>query len=547
MKERLRPNKRKNRSINNSINKRRKINEYQYDETINDYQNNDDQSDEIDGDDDIMDDDYDSTELDNVDLPEKWSDEIGNNILKQISSSDKKRLDENYKRAKNIMYDNMPTLYDILNLNNITDIERAGLLEKWSIFKSLEGNVESYFKYGQYLKKMIRSFMNSNETIEEKQKYYKLKEELSIYDVSMTDLETKILTRNLNKYQMGIIYSKYIKLKEMSPTDNEYFKLKQWIEYALEIPFNDIKSVYMFDKLGKLDSKQINSYLSYVQKELDKKIYGMTDIKEEILYILNNKITNKNSTDSNLALVGKAGTGKTMIVRALAEILDLPFEQISLGGLNDSSFLDGHSYTYEGARPGKIVDVLRKMRYKTGIIYFDEIDKIAKTKGGLEVSNLLLHIIDFTQNRNFCDKYFPELDIDLSNIWFIFSLNNQDDVDPILLNRMNLVTVQNYNLIDKVNIVRDYLLPLTLKNAGMQPTDIKIEDQDIEHIILKAKSDDGIRELKRNIEKIIKRINIMRSSVLSNGTFGDLKLSFTIGKFKIPMELKKNHIDKLLS
>lgn len=509
--------KRKRNNINTRSNKRQKF-------------------EEIDEEDEEIDEEFENTYQSELELPEKWTDDVEQGVVKKLGNNKIVKYDERYMKAKQLVNDNMPNLLEILELDNITDLERSELLEKWAILKSLDGNIESHLKYAQYLKKIIKSYNKYPKDI--RREHEILKQKLSVFEVNSTDLENKILTRNLTDYQRGVIYSKYLKLKQMSPTDNEYFKLNQWIEYALEIPFNDIKQ-------NEKHINGINQYLADVQKMLDDKIYGMLEVKEEILFILNNRIQNNNSSESNLALVGSAGTGKTMIIRSLAEILDLPFEQISLGGLNDSSYLDGHSYTYEGARPGKIVDALRRMKYKTGIIYFDEIDKIARTKGGLEVSNLLLHIIDFTQNKNFCDKYFPELDIDLSQIWFIFSLNNPEQVDPILLNRMNLIKVPSYDMNDKIKIVQDYLLPITLKNYGMNEEDIKLDQSNIKHIILKSKNDDGIRELKRNIEKIVKKVNIMKSTVLPDGSFGELRLSFNI-KFKIPLTLNKDDIDKLL-
>src|SRR5581483_10743217 len=109
----------------------------------------------------------------------------------------------------------------------------------------------------------------------------------------------------------------------------------------------------------------------------------------------------------------------------LAKALDIPFVQISMGGCRDSSFLDGHSYTYEGSQPGILVKSLCRMGSKNGIIYFDEIDKLEETAHGREVMWTLLHIWDPTQNMEFRDKYLDELTVDLSHIWFMFSMNDE--------------------------------------------------------------------------------------------------------------------------
>lgn len=439
-----------------------------------------------------------------------------------------KKYDKIYQETKNNLLTLIPTIDEIMSIQNITINERTELLEKWTIMKSNETDLQNFYKHVHILRDMLNDYKNKKSD-----GYNKLKEKLEKMDISILDMETKILTKNLSEKELGIIYGKYIKLRKMSYTDNEYFKLKEWLDTIIELPFNDIKGI-------NTNNKSIYEYLLYVQKQLNNRVYGMNKVKEEIICVLNNKLVNKKSTDSNIALVGSAGTGKTMIIRSLAEILDIPFYQISLGGLNDSSYLDGHSYTYEGAKYGKIIEALRRMKYRDGIIYFDELDKIGKSKGGVEVSNLLLHIIDPTQNNTFCDKYFSELDFDLSNIWFMFSVNNINDIDPILLNRLNLVFVEDYNNSDKINIIRDYLLPTILENNSLLKNDIIINNKNIEYII-SISEDKSIRGLKRLVDKIIKRL-----SVLKNIGNNKLELSYMIPNFKIPINLNKQNIDCLL-
>jgi hypothetical protein len=214
--------------------------------------------------------------------------------------------------------------------------------------------------------------------------------------------------------------------------------------------------------------------------------------------------------------------------------MNYPWEHISMGGINDPSFLAGHSYTYEGAKPGRLAEALFKMKCKNGILFFDEIDKIADTSNGREVSNQLLHITDFSQNDHFCDHYLTEIPIDLSKMWFIFSLNSVQHIDPILRNRLNFIYVDGYSNEEKIKIVKDYLLPLAYDKYKLSSSKYPFSDSVIElivshsigrekindspslsytipHFILgdKEPNKTGIRELKRSLDKIFNRLSLL--------------------------------------
>ena len=135
---------------------------------------------------------------------------------------------------------------------------------------------------------------------------------------------------------------------------------------------------------------------------------------------------------SVFSIVGPMGNGKTTLVKeGIAKMINRPFEFIILGGATDSCYLDGHSYTYEGSIPGKIVDIVKKAKCMNPVIYFDELDKVSETPKGEEIINLLIHLTDFSQNDHFIDKYYNNIPIDLSKALFIFSLNDLEKVNPI--------------------------------------------------------------------------------------------------------------------
>jgi ATP-dependent Lon protease len=464
-------------------------------------------------------------------LPFNWKEEYTNH---NVNPEQKKKISKVYNRLKKKLIDKSVQLTDILKLENITNDERTSLLESYAVMQSLDGDLYEYLKYRDGIKSQIEYLKSRKIPIKELISIEAKKSELKKINISSNEIEQKILKLNIDSYSQAHIYQKFLKLESMSPMDSEYHKLKEWIDTVVDIPFTTIKPLALDCNIK---SQSINSILTWAKAKLDNEIYGMDGIKEELLLVLNHRLTNPNSSDHSIALIGPPGVGKTKIVRTLASILSLPFEQISMGGVNDSAFLDGHSYTYEGARPGKIVEAFKKLGCKNGILFFDEVDKIGMSSKSQEVSNQLLHITDFTQNTNFCDKYLPELPIDLSKIWFIFSLNDENLMDPILKNRMNLVKVPGYTPKDKLQIIDKFLIEQICSSLQMDPSKIILTNEVKNYIISKCSQEDGIRDLKRAIESLYRKLDILCKAVLPDGTFGNLKLSFALKNFILPYTL----------
>jgi hypothetical protein len=155
----------------------------------------------------------------------------------------------------------------------------------------------------------------------------------------------------------------------------------------------------------------------------------------------------------------------SLVKEGISKILNREFAFVPLGGATDSSYLEGHSYTYEGSTWGKIVDILIHSKSMNPIIYFDELDKISETPKGEEIIGILTHLTDTTQNSQFHDKYFAEIDFDLSKCLFIFSYNDPLKVNPILLDRMYKIKTSGYQVKDKIVIAQQYLIPIFSVNC----------------------------------------------------------------------------------
>jgi ATP-dependent Lon protease len=206
------------------------------------------------------------------------------------------------------------------------------------------------------------------------------------------------------------------------------------------------------------------------------------------------------------------GTGKTTLLKnGISKLLNREIAFIALGGASDGSFLEGHSYTYEGSTYGKILDILIQCKTSNPIIYFDELDKVSDCPKGDEIIGILTHLTDTTQNSEFHDKYMSEIDIDMSKCLFIFSYNEEHKVNKILRDRMYVIETSGYNTEDKIVISKEFLIPSIQKNLCLNEGDFVFNNEILKYIIdNKTAQEKGVRNLKRNLEVIFNRINLFR-------------------------------------
>jgi len=255
-------------------------------------------------------------------------------------------------------------------------------------------------------------------------------------------------------------------------------------------------------------------------------------------------IANPDATGTAVAIAGPMGTGKTTLVKeGISKILNRPFAFVALGGATDSSMLEGHLITYEGSIWGKIVDFLIKCKCMNPVIYFDELDKVSDTAKGEEIIGILTHLTDSSQNDKFHDKYFSEIDFDLSKALFIFSYNDAAKVNPILKDRMYTIQTKGYEAKEKMVIATDYLAPSICSNVRFGADDILIPSEALSYIIEKyTKNEKGVRNLKRCIEIIYTKLNLYRLMKPDTNLFKE-DLTFEV---KFPFTVTREIVDKLI-
>jgi len=323
----------------------------------------------------------------------------------------------------------------------------------------------------------------------------------------------------------------------MHKSDSEYVKGFKWIDRALNVPRKiiDIKKKYN----APMD------LISVVYNTMEERLHGQRLAKEKIIEMVSAMWSNPHTKRKMAGFIGQPGTGKTQFARCLADSMSLPFYQISFGGIKDSSFLKGHGFTYVGSEPGAIVKALNQMKYKNGILFLDELDKIKDTPNGQEVASTLLHILDYTQNHEFKDEYLSGIPIDLSQLIIIIAINDVKTIDKILLDRLELITFNNYTREDKTEIGIKYMVPKIMKNLNIDQKDIILTRKNMEYIVRKSKiPESGVRQLQRNLSTLFGRFNTLKN-IYSSKSKHNIKLSYNIPDFKLPFELNNRNIDKL--
>lgn len=339
----------------------------------------------------------------------------------------------------------------------------------------------------------------------------------------------------------GAAMKKIGSLRHMEPGSGEYYKIKNWVDTFMRIPFGKTQDlpIHIEDGVDKC-----HEFMAEAQKTLDSAVYGLNDAKMQIMQMLGQLITNPKSIGTAIAIHGPPGTGKTSLVKeGISKILNRPFAFIALGGATDSSFLEGHGYTYEGSMWGKIVQILIDSKCMNPVIYFDELDKISETPKGEEIAGILTHLTDTSQNSQFHDKYFAEIDFDLSKCLFIFSYNDESKVNPILKDRMYRIKTAGYNQKQKTNISNSYLLPKIREQVRFSAEDILIPDATIHYIIDNyCMKEDGVRNMKRCLEIIYTKLNLYRLMRPGSNLFEEdmsIKVAF-------PFTVTRDIVDKLV-
>jgi ATP-dependent Lon protease len=257
------------------------------------------------------------------------------------------------------------------------------------------------------------------------------------------------------------------------------------------------------------------------------------EINEELFKKTNgyNKASGQNNAPI-ITLLGPPGTGKTSLAQAIAESLDRKFIKISLGGVKDESEIRGHRRTYVGAMPGKIIQAIKKAGVSNPVILLDEIDKMSSDYKG-DPSSAMLEVLDPEQNANFQDHYL-EIEYDLSKVMFIATANYYEGIPSPLLDRVEIIELNSYTIIEKVNIARKYLISKVIKQNALTPEQFQITDKQLEFITKHYTMEAGVRNLQRVLDKIARKIalGVVENKIKESFIIEDKTISKFLGVIK---------------
>jgi ATP-dependent Lon protease len=405
-------------------------------------------------------------------------------------------------------------------------------------------------KNSKKFRKLLRRKSSTND-LEYFKKNLSIKEQRALIDelsevAKVTAIEKPykltLLESDIPRDMKAVALRKVGMLQYMEPGCGEYCKLKNWVDAFMQIPFNKHKNlpITIADGVDKC-----HDFMTAAKTRLDTAVHGLNDAKMQIMQMVGQWIANPAAIGTAVAIHGPPGTGKTSLVKeGISQILGRDFAFIALGGATDSSFLEGHSYTYEGSMWGKIVDILIRCKSSNPVIYFDELDKISETSKGEEIVGILTHLTDTSQNSQFHDKYFSEVGFDLSKCLFIFSYNDESRVNPVLLDRMYKIKTTGYSTKDKTFIAQHHLIPRIRAEVAFDEGDIVIPDAVVEYIVERhTMKESGVRNLKRCLETVYTKLNLHRLMRPGTQLFEEKEKSLEVS---FPYTVSQEVVDKLI-
>ena len=347
------------------------------------------------------------------------------------------------------------------------------------------------------LKNDIQSKVRSD--LDQQQREYFLHQQLKTiqeelggvsYDEEIKEMRIRSNKKKWGKDIQDHFLKELSKLQRMNPQVAEYSIQRNYLDLYLDLPWNEF-SVDKFD-------------LKRAQRILDRDHYGLEDVKKRIIeHIAVLKLRNDMKSPI-LCFNGPPGVGKTSLGKSIAEALGREYVRISLGGLRDESEIRGHRKTYIGAMPGRIIQSLKKAKTSNPVFVLDEIDKLSVGNQG-DPSSAMLEVLDPEQNTSFYDN-FVETGFDLSKVMFIATSNNISNVQPALIDRMEIVNVSGYTIEEKFQIAKKHLLPKQISEHGLEKNIIKLNKLSLEKIIEGYTRESGVRGLEKQIAKVIRHV-----------------------------------------
>ena len=383
---------------------------------------------------------------------------------------------------------NLPLSYQ----NKQKILEALTLEERYEVLGAILSNEIEIMQIGRDLQKKVKARVDKN------QREYILREQLKLIREELGEDNTADEADEFKK-----------KLKELQASDEVKEKISKEIERFKNTNSNVSENAVLRGYIETMlalpwDKRSTDSDdLKEAWKVLQEGHYGLKDVKERVMEFLSvRKLTHKGKSPI-LCLVGPPGTGKTSIAKSIAEAMHKKYVRICLGGVRDEAEIRGHRKTYVGAMPGRITAALQQAGVSNPLILLDEIDKTSSDYKG-DTSSALLEVLDPEQNSHFNDHYI-EVPQDLSEVLFIATANDMQEIPRPLLDRMEVIEISGYTENEKEHIAKEYLIPKQLEVNGIPRGTLTIQAGALRKIINLYTKEAGVRGLERKLGQICRK------------------------------------------
>jgi len=371
--------------------------------------------------------------------------------------------------------------------------------------------------------------------IEKTQRDYYLQEQMKAIQKELeggneksdfSDIEKKIKTLPLSKEAKEKAENEFRKLKHMNQMSAESSVIRNYLDILLSLPWGK-------DKKKIIDIKK-------AEEVLNRDHFGLEKVKERIIEYLSVLERSKKIKGPILCFIGPPGVGKTSLVKSIAEAVGRKYTKFALGGVRDEAEVRGHRKTYLGSMPGKIINLIKKVKSSNPVMLLDEIDKMGSDFRG-DPASALLEVLDPEQNSHFVDHYL-EVEYDLSEVMFIATANSYN-LPRALLDRLEIINIAGYVEEEKLQIAKNYLIPKQLKMHGMKQSELTITDEAIIEMIRYYTKESGVRGLEREIGSLSRKVlkKILSDKKVKNLIIASSSLEEYLGVKKYRFGLAEEH------
>ncbi len=419
----------------------------------------------------------------------------------------------------------------IASYMNINESEKQDILSTGNVKERLEKVTRLINKEIDILELSKKIQGDIKDELVKNQREYYLKEQLKAIQKELghkddgdetEELREKIEAAKMSDEAEKIALKELDRMSRMSPNSAEHGVIRTYIETLSELPWSKSSD----DTLS----------LEKAEEQLNKDHYGLEKIKKRILEFLAVLKLKQDMKGPILCLSGPPGVGKTSLGKSIATSMGREFVRIALGGVRDDAEIRGHRRTYVGAMPGRIIQALKKAKTNNPVILLDEIDKLTADMRG-DPSSALLEVLDPEQNNNFQDHYL-DVPFDLSKVLFVATSNMNENIQPALRDRMEIINLPGYTEEEKLHIAKQYLVPEQREAHGLKEDNLTINDEGLHKIISAYTRESGVRNLKREIAGICRSVaKDVASGKTKTRTVGEKAVLEILGKEKVEMDI----------